>query len=93
MANKSAFVRTHLDDPKRKKVVSVYSSTKAYCPTTYWWSIRAAADRGALAGFKKQMAREMQQVGFPAVPIAHYEMLFVTNPTPDFAKSAFKKAF
>jgi hypothetical protein len=71
IAGKSAFVTTTLKFLKSKRAVSVYASTKPYCPSAFWWSARPAADRDARRGFQKQITREMKQAGFPKASIDH----------------------
>ncbi len=59
IAGKSAFVTTTLKFLKSKRAVSVYASTKPYCPSAFWWSARPAADRDARRGFQKQITLQI----------------------------------
>lgn len=71
LSGKSAFVRVNLNFLKRYKAVSVYASTKPYCPSVYWYSSRTASNRLAKEGFRKHVNREMKQAGFSAQAIDH----------------------
>ncbi len=71
LSGKSAFVRNHLNSLKRNQAVSAYASTKAYCPTVYWYSSRTVYSNDVKSSFREDIYREMKQAGFSAQAVNH----------------------
>lgn len=71
LSGSSAFVRIHLKTLKKNNALSVYASTKPYCPSVYWYSQNPASNRPAKAGYRKHVNRLMKQAGFSAQAINH----------------------
>ncbi|QUJ77008.1 hypothetical protein KDD17_02890 [Sulfitobacter albidus] len=68
---KSQLINREANFLKSKNASSVYASTKAYCPSTFWWSGRPSAKDNAKRGFRRQISREMENVGFSQAVIDH----------------------
>jgi hypothetical protein len=71
LAHKSALIRKDLDYLKLKRAVSIYASTKEYCPSNYWWSNAAYASKDAKRNYAQQLTGTMSKVGFSKAQIAH----------------------
>jgi hypothetical protein len=71
LTGKSEFVSQEIDYLIRNKVVSVFASTKAYCPSLYWWSLRPASSAPAKRAFKNDLGRRMKDSGFTKAEIDH----------------------
>lgn len=71
LAGGSEFIGHHWNVFSKRTIISVYASTKPYCPSIFWWSPHVTSTNKLKRSFQKEMTRRMKVAGFGTTEIRH----------------------